>query len=145
MKLTLLSLVQSYMNRTSDFPVQSIDEVETSQQAAMIAEEVYYDFIQKFSDWEFKTQVSTLDGVTDEDKPNYLRLPDEVQRLEITTLQYNSPQELGQTRYKNISWVEPEVFLQRLGTRSSTSDNTQVVEDFGGTSFVIYNNKHLEL
>jgi len=130
------------MNRTSDFPVQSIDEVEASQQAAMIAEEVYYDFIQRFSDWEFKTKAGTLDGVTDDTRPNYLRLPDEVQRVNITTLQYNSPSQIGQTRYKDISWVEPEVFLQRLGTRSSTADNTEVVEDFGGSSFVIYNNKH---
>ena len=142
MKLTLLSLVQSYMNRTSDFPVQSIDEVETSQQAAMIAEEVYYDFIQKFSDWEFKTEVGTLDSVADLDRPNYLRLPDEVQKVSIKTLQYNSPTEIGQIRYKDVTWVEPEEFLRRLGRRSSTANNTQVVEDFGGTSFVIHNNKH---
>jgi len=130
------------MNRTSDFPVDSIFEAETSQQAAMIAEEVYYDFIQRFSDWEFKTLVGTLDGLADNTKPNYLRLPDNVQRVETSTLQYNSPISEGQVKYKTIAWVEPEEFLSRLGTRSSTAENTQTVEDFGGTTFVIRNDKH---
>jgi hypothetical protein len=142
MKLTLLSVVQSYLNRVSDFYVNSIFDSESAQQAATIAEEVYYSMTQKFRDWEFTTTLSTLDSVSDADKPNYLKLPDGLQRLHGLTLSYNNVTNDRDVDYQNVQYLEPHDFLTHMERRSDKADNTQVVEDFGGTSFVIYNNTY---
>lgn len=142
MKLTLLSVVQSYLNRVSDFYVNSIFDTETAQQAATIAEEVYYSMTQKFRDWEFTSTVATLDSVSDATKPNYLKLPDGLQRLQGLTLSYNNSNDTRDINYLPVEYLEPEDFLKHIGKRSDTLDNTQVVEDFGGTRFVIYNDRY---
>lgn len=140
MKLTLLSVVQSYLNRVSDFYVNSIFDTESAQQAATIAEEVYYSLTQKFRDWEFTTELSTLEGVGDVARPNYLKLPDGLQRLHGCTLSYNNITDDRAVDYKAVEYLEPHMFLSKMEQRSDKADNTQIVEDFGGTKFVIYNN-----
>lgn len=142
MKLTLLNVVQSYLNRVSDFYVNSIFDSESAQQAATIAEEVYYSMTQRFRDWEFTSTLSTLDGVSDPTKPNYLKLPDGLQRLHGLTLSYNKSTDLRSINYQNIEYLEPHTFLQMMEQRSEQADYTEVVEDFGGTKFVVYNNTY---
>lgn len=141
MKLTLLNVVQSYLNRVSDFYVNSIFDSESAQQAAQIAEEVYYSLTQKFRDWEFTTKVGTLDSVSDDSRPNYLRIPDNVQRIHSCTMFYNAPDNLREVNYLPVTYLEPEMFLKKMSQRSERLDYTEVVEDFGGSKFVIYNNR----
>lgn len=142
MQLTLLNVVQSYMNRTSDFPVDSIFDVETSSQVAYIAEEVYYSFIQKFRDWEFTTVVSTLDSTADSDKPNYLVFPKELQRVEQCTIEYNNSTDDVAVRYQPVHYMQPAEFLERISARTDRLPNTETVEDYGGTKFIIYNDRY---
>lgn len=142
MKLTLLSVVQSYLNRVSDFYVSSIFETESAQQAATIAEEVYYSMTQKFRDWEFTTTLSTLDSVADADKPNYLKIPDGLQRLQGLTLSYNNSTDERAVNYRSVHYLEPHDFLTKMEQRSDRLDNTEVITDFGGTKFVVYNNTY---
>lgn len=142
MKLTLLSVVQSYLNRVSDFYVNSIFESDTSQQAAQIAEEVYYSLSQKFNDWEWTTKVGTLDSVADADRPNYLKIPDNVQRLETCTMYYNNTTEEREADYRSVAYLEPHMFLEKMSRRSEKYEYAQVVEDFGGSKFVVYNNTY---
>jgi len=140
MKLTLLSVVQSYLNRVSDFYVSSIFETEASQQVATIAEEVYFSLAQKFRDWEFNTVASTLDSVTDPDRPNYLKIPDGLQHMSDLSLSYNNTTEDRAVNYIKVTYLPPKDFIAAMERRSDTADNTQVVEDFGGTKFVIQDN-----
>lgn len=142
MKLTLLSVVQSYLNRVSDFYVDSIFNSESAQQAAQIAEEVYYSLTQKLRDWEFTTTLGTLDSVTDDERPNYLKIPDNVQRIHTCTMYYNAVDNLRQVNYLPVEYLEPEMFLHKMSQRSERLGYSQVVEDFGGSKFVIYNNSH---
>lgn len=142
MKLTLLNVVQSYLNRVSDFYVNSIFDSESAQQTAQIAEEVYYSFTQRFRDWEFTTKVGTLDSVADDTRPNYLKIPDSVQRIHSCTLYYNAVDDLREVNYLPVEYLEPEMFLHRMSQRSERLSHSQVVEDFGGSKFVVYNNSH---
>lgn len=142
MKLTLLSVVQSYLNRVSDFYVDSIFNTDTSLQVAQIAEEVYYSLIQKYRDWEYTTEVGTLDSVADLSKPNYLKIPDNVQRLSQCTMSYNNSTDDLDVRYVDVKYLPPEDFLKCIERRSERVDYAQVVEDFGGTSYVIHNNAY---
>lgn len=142
MKLTLLSVVQSYLNRVSDFYVSSIFESDTSQQAAQIAEEVYYSLAQKFRDWQWKTTVGTLDSVANLERPNYLKIPDNVQRLDSCTMYYNNITDDRDVDYRKVVYLEPHMFLEKMSRRSEKYEYSQVVEDFGGSKFVVYNNTY---
>lgn len=142
MKLTLLSVVQSYLNRVSDFYVDSIFNSESAQQAAQIAEEVFYSLSQKLRDWEWTTKVGTLDSVADVTKPNYLKIPDNVQRLQTCTMYYNNTTNDLSADYRRVKYLEPEMFLFKMSQRSEKYEYAEVVEDFGGSKFVIYNNTY---
>lgn len=142
MKLTLLSVVQSYLNRVSDFYVDSIFNSESAQQAAQIAEEVFYSLSQKLRDWEWTTKVGTLDSVADIDKPNYLKIPDNVQRIQSCTMFYNNTTEDLESDYRCVDYLEPEMFLEKMRQRSEKYEYAQIVEDFGGSKFVIHNNAY---
>lgn len=144
MKLTLLGVVQSYLNKTSGFYVNSIFDTDESQQVAQIAEEVYYSLVQRFRDWEFTTTVTTLDSVSDTTKPNYLQIPSNVQRLKDCTLEYNNSTDDVSVRYTRVEYLPPELFLKQVNKHNVRADNAEVVEDHNGTKFVIVNNKYPE-
>jgi len=142
MKLTLLSVVQSYLNKSSDFYVDSIFNSDVAQQAAQIAEECYYTLIQKFRDWQFTTSSATLGSVSDVTKPNYLKIPDNVQRIDQSTLSYNNTESDVLVNYRPVIYLSNESFLDMVQSRTDKLANTEIVEDFGGTKFVVYNNRH---
>lgn len=142
MQLTLLNVVQSYMNRTSDFPVSSIFDVDTSQQAAMIAEEVYYSLIQKFRDWEFTTVVKTLDSTGDSTKPNYLVMPPELQRIDTPVIEYNNITNDRDVDYQRVHYLQPHEFLDYVNKTNESTPNTEIVTDYEGTKFVIHNKRY---
>ena len=142
MQLTLLGVVQSYLNRTSDFYVNSIFETDVSQQVAQIAEEVYYSLTQKFRNWQFTSKVGTLDSLVDLGKPNYLVIPDKIQRISDSEIFYNNSDERTSLNYKKVHYLSPKEFLERVSVVSPNLANTQTVEDFGGTKFTIFNNRY---
>lgn len=142
MKLTLLSVVQSYLNKSSDFYVDSIFGSDVAQQAAQIAEECYYSLVQRFRDWQFITVAGKLDGVQDPSKPNYLKIPDNVQRIDQGTLSYNNTDPETLVNYRPVLYLSPELFLSKIQHRTDRSLNSEVVTDFSGTKFVVLNNRH---
>ena len=146
MKLTLLSVTQSYLNRTSGFYVNSIFETDESQQVAQIAEEVYYSLIQKLPNLQFTTALGQLESVADTTKPNYLRIPDNVSRIQESTIEYNFTDfDKGiSTQYRPVKYLHPTEFLALLKGRSSTNANVQEVKDFNETVLLILNDKHPE-
>ncbi len=144
MKLTLLSVVQSYLNRVSDFYVDSINDTEVSLQVAQIAEEVYYQLIQRFRDWEFTTKVGTLDAISDVNRPNLLLIDSSVQRVDLARFEYNNTDgDNGVTvNYRPVTYLEPEAFSSLMSQRTSNLDNTTVVTDLDGSKYVVYTNRH---
>lgn len=133
MNYTLLGVVQSYLDRTSGFYVNSIFESDESQQIAHIAEEVFYDLEGYYRDSEFTSQLVTLDHVGDTSKPNYLQLPSDVQRVRGSKLSY-----LVNNKYNELIYLSPEAFLEYLDHQL---DGTLEVTDFSGVKFSIREDK----
>lgn len=142
MQLTLLGVVQSYLNRTSDFYVNSIFETDVSQQVAQIAEEVYYSLTQKFRNWQFTSKVGTLDSLVDLSRPNYLVIPDNIQRIQDSEIFYNNSDYTRSLNYQKVHYLAPSEFLKQVDKVSPTTANTQIVEDFNGGKFVVFNNRY---
>lgn len=139
---TLLDVVQGYLDATDGFPVNSIDDTEEAQQVANIAEIIFDEVIADIRDWGRARQLVQLDALADSTKPNYLRLPTDVMRLNESVIRYNKATgDAGDStlRYEEVCYLRPDDFLEHLNARSTNSTNTQIITDFSGVQFVIRN------
>lgn len=146
MNYTLLGIVQSYLNRTDGFYVNSIFETDESQQIAQIAEEVFYSLAEENRDTLTFQKDVNLDAVSDISKPNYLLIPDNIQRIQESKLWYNVAK-IGDSSaflsYKEIEYLTPLEFMNLTNQRTVNSTNSNVVEieGYDGTKTAIINNK----
>lgn len=143
MKRTLLQVVQSYLNRTSSFYVNSIFETEESQQAAQIAEEIYYEMVQEYPNLLFIQKDRTLDAVSDPDKPNFLLIPQNLQDIRDSKIFYNVAQEdFGQSlMWKEITYLSPVEFIQTTQGGDDKDPSTIVVKGFDKQSMLVQTNQ----
>ena len=138
-KMTLLQIVQDILNDLDSDEVNSLDDTIESQQVAQIVKSCYHEMISN-RDWPHLQRLIKMDAVNDIDKPNYLRLPNEVK--ELTFFKYDC-HKLGSDKVelKDIRYKEPDAFLRFVSNRNSTQDNVQTVLDFSGTKLLVINNQ----
>lgn len=141
-KLTLLAVVNHYMDATDGFRVSSIDDTLESQQVASICEKVFNDLVNDVFSSGLTENLVQLESLADSAKPNYLKLPDTAMRVNDSRVMYNVTNgESGAStlNYKEIEYLRPEDFLDLIGKRSTNTTNTQIVTDFSGYQMVIKN------
>lgn len=146
MKYTLLSIVQSFLNRTDGFYVDSIFDTDESQQVAQIAEEVFYSLAEEYRNLLHLQKDINLDAVSDTSRPNYLLIPDNIQRIQDSRLWYNSAK-IGDTTstlaYKELTYLTPLEFMDLVNSRvvSTDDDNVEKVQGYDGTYMTVINNQ----
>lgn len=144
MKATLLEVVQNYLNRTDGFYVNSIFETDESQQVAEIAQEVFYNLYSYIRNAEFSTELRTLDAVSDVDRPNYLRIPDVVHRIQDSQVYYDvaDTENNDVVNYVPLAYLPPEEFLEMTSRLvKDTNAEYTIVQDFNRTRFAVQNNQ----
>lgn len=143
-KKTLLEVVQAYLDTTDGDQVNSINDTIESQQVAAIAEQVFDNVIGAIRDWKFTQKVRLLEAVSDNTKPNYLKIPDIVTDLKDNNLYYNRTTTAEPTAvdYQRVEYLEPGEFQALMNCRSTATPNSQVVTGFNSVKFVVINNKH---
>jgi hypothetical protein len=87
-----------------------------------------------------------LTALSDSTKPNYLRIPDNVDHIP-DTFEYNKSDDSPiKQEYQDVFWLEPREFLRRIRGLDSSSVDVLVVNDFNGsTELLILNNKMPEV
>ena len=131
------------MDRTSGFPVASIDDLDEALQVASVAEDVFYEMVQEYPNLLFTQKDRTLDSVSDTDRPTYLAIPSKIQRIQDSVFYYNVADGVSTTlEYKQIPYVTPLEFLQRTSTYDDASDNVEVITGFNGQKMSIITNEH---
>lgn len=138
MQRTLLQVVQSYLDRTSGFYVDSIFETDESQQVAKIGEDVFYRMLQEYPNLLFTMQEMTLDSLADTTKPNYLSIPQRIQKIQESKIYYNVSRTDNEISFKEIKYLPPTKFTDYVTTRG-TSTNTETVIGFDGSETVVPN------
>lgn len=136
MQRTLLQVCQTYLDATSGFYVDSIFDTDESQQVANIAERIYYKMVQAYPNLLFTMKERTLDAVSDTDRPNYMLLPKDVQKVKESKLYYNVATESGEVNYKEVQYLTPLDFVSQTNRASSTT-NTMIVEGYDDNKMVI--------
>ena len=137
MKRTLLQAVQEYLDATSGFYVDSIFDTDESQQVAKIAERVYYQMVQSYDNLLFTMDELNLESVADPDKPNYMLLPERVQKIQESQLWYNVSTDVDVLNYKQVKYLPPLDFIAQ--TLHSSTATSIIVEGYNNTKMPVKN------
>lgn len=137
-KMTLLEIVQDILNDMDSDEVNGIDDTIESQQVAQIVKSCYHEIISN-SNWPHLRKLIKLDAVNDLQRPNYLKLPNEVKELILFKYDVHKP-DSGRIEQREVKYKQPDAFLRYLSYRDNTLDNIQVVDDFSGTQLLVYTN-----
>lgn len=142
-KLTVLDMVQDIANDLDTEEINSINDTVESVQIAQILKTTYFELIAN-RNWPHLRQTTKFNSVSDTDRPTHLQVPELFK--EVLVFNYNKRRESTPTRdsWEEIEYLEPEEFLHKTNTRNLTNTNVDSVEDFGGASFLIMNDRHPE-
>lgn len=141
--LTLLQAVQTCLQYSGSFEVNSIFDTDESERTARLAREVYYRVVDRTKDTQFDTFVGTLDGIIDTDAPNYLALPDAVRSIQDSRIRYNVA-DTPDVVYRDVQYVTNQEFLD-IVQQNRTGDNVQkVIDPLLGAEYLIRTDKHPE-
>lgn len=139
MKMTLVEIVQNILSSMDSDDVNFIDDTEESIQVATVVQETYYHIISQ-KDWKHTERVVELESVSDADRPNLLRMPDNI--LEMWNLRYEKVGDESNARaFAKVQYEKPNDFLDRVYTRELDGDNIIEVT-LDGIPYFIYNDRH---
>lgn len=141
-KMNLLDLVQDILSDMNSDEVNSIHDTIESTQVAQIVKSTYFELISG-KNWPHLKRLMTLESSTDNTKPVYLLVPENVNRLE--TFEYNKRRvEDLRAYYSPIKYLEPDDFLRRSSALDNTQETVEEIVDFSGTVFFVKNDRHPE-
>lgn len=138
MKRTLLDMVQDILSAIDADEVNSIDDTIEATQVASILKNVYFNMASN-RNWSGQRRLIQFDHSGTPDKPTHLLSPDNIK--EVHLFQYDCAKDPSKMEYREIKYMEPDVFLRRCGGYSPSTQNTEVIRDFGGTPLAIITNK----
>ncbi len=136
MKKTLLQIVQDILSDISSDEVNSITDTVESQQVAQIVRSTY-ESMMTTRNWAHMRKLIQLDSLSDEDYPNYLRLPEQLK--ELVSLAYQCGTD--KVEYKDLKYKEPDVFLRFVNARNSSLTNVQQITDPSGVKLLVINDQ----
>jgi len=136
-KLTLLDVVNTYMDLTDGYRVSSIDDVIESQQVASIAEKVFNDLSTDVFGESLSQNLVQLEASGDNLKPNYMSLPVDIKDIIEDVVYYKD----SDGRYLQVQWLIPQEFLDKVNQVKLGETNTIAVTDESGVVFNIRNDK----
>ena len=143
-KLTLLQVVQKTLEALNLNEVNSISDSPDAEQVAQIAQDTWYELLNQ-SEWPFSIRLEQLESVADNTKPNYLRIPDEVTRIDQIKYDNTDPDDavdaVDLVNIDNIKWLSPQDFLNMTQGRNTQQDTITTITDYNGVRYHIYNDR----
>lgn len=129
-------MVQSILNSMDKENVNSITDLEESQQIALTIKETY-DNLMTDRDWSFLKLVTQLQAVGDLTQPTKIKIPVSIRKIE--KLKYNK-KELGDTtnKFLDVTYLSPVDFINIVCSRSSDDSNAVVSTLETGVPMVIH-------
>lgn len=138
-RLSLLEIVQRTLNAMNHDSVNSINSTVESRQIAEEARVTYYDLMDR-DDWPHLIQHVQLEGLADTSRPNFMRIPQNVVRID--DLRYESTREDDtQRHFQKVMFLHPTEFLDLVLNRNSNDANTITVKNNNKIDMFIITNK----
>lgn len=133
MKQTLLKIVQDTLDIIDGDEVNSISDTIEAEQIVTIAEGIYDQLLTNREIPERNTLLK-VEALGQLAKPNYLLLPTDLDKLAF--IRYNIKTELEPV-YRDMIYVESDVFITQYASNDSTVEETKIVTDFSGVQLII--------
>lgn len=135
MKMTLLDIVQTILNKMNSDEVNSIGDTTESMQ---VAEEVKTTFYHMWGNIEqpYQYNLIPLEASIDVTRPTHMRVPENVDSFKW--IKYNAGTN-SEPNYIDVQYLSPEEFLWRNSKYTDTS-YSQTVQDFSGSYIVVQSN-----
>lgn len=138
-KFTLLQVVQKTLEALGSNEVNSLSDTVEAEQIAVMAQDAYYELMNQ-KEWPHLLNLKQLESVADATKPNYLRIPDDTVRIDQVKYDNTDPLDstLGELIHINeVTWCEPEKFLDITQARNTERDDVVTITDFSGIRYHI--------
>jgi hypothetical protein len=140
-KMTLLEIVQNILSAMESDYVNSLSETTEGLEVADVVKETYFDLINNVLDLPEHRQLINLTGLSDTSHPNYLKLPDNVKRIEW--FKYNKETATDtDLNYQPITYLEPHEFIMRVNSREESDADVTAYSDFAAGQLLIDTSKH---
>lgn len=144
-KLTMLQVVQKTMEALNLDEVNSISDSPDAEQIAQIAQDSAYELLNQ-SEWPFSIRYTQLESIADSDRPNYLRIPDEVTRIDFIRYDKTDPADQDENGFDlvkipEIKWLAPEEFLEMSLQRNTQIGEVSTIQNFNGAKINIYTDR----
>ena len=136
-KLTLVEMTQNILSAMDSDEVNSITDTVESLQVAEVIRETYDELFANYDIPEFKA-LTQLEGLADTDKPNYMKIPDDVDKIEWLKYDYYTD---SATDYTTLTYLTPEQFFEITSSRAA-ADDTIEVDDDSGVRLWIFDNQN---
>ena len=139
-RATLKEVVEHYMRKTNGFSIDS----EEATSVAYIGEEVFYRICQAYRDLQFMETILQLDALGDLDRPNQLRIPNNVTRIQDSKIRYNctdTPRGIT-NNYRDVQYLPVQEFLDIVLPYTGLNSNKEDVQDTSGFVYSIRTDKH---
>jgi hypothetical protein len=127
------------LNDMDSDEVNSIDDTVESQQVAQIIRTCYFEMMEN-RNWPHQQKLVQLEGLSDTDKPNYLKLPENLKELSAFKYEVQKVSDTN-TKLRDVIYKEPDAFLRMISSRNSDNTNVLEVEDFSGSKLLILNDQ----
>lgn len=134
-KMTLLEMVQNIASAIESDEISSITDTTESLQIAEVIKETFYEQFNNIMVPEFRGLIQ-LDDVSDLTRPNYLKVPADVNKIEW--IKYKDFR--NSDKFTDVQYIEPDDFLERQLQYHSTSGNVFLTTDPSGITYYITNN-----
>lgn len=115
-KLTNLELVQNILSSMDSDNVNSISDTEEAQQVQTVLKEVYNNIISRRR-WEFLKKTRQLENVSDVTRPNKMKIPDNVTRVECFQWQTRDVVDVDHKPWKELRYLAPCDFIRHVQSR----------------------------
>lgn len=142
MKMTLLEIIQSVLSSMDSDEVNDIHDTVESRQVAEACKEVYYELM-SYRDWDHLYKWRSLGALSNSQYPNYLRIPEDVGRMEIFKYEVTEPSDTHRV-ISEICYKSPAEFIDIVHTRRSSEPNILTVTNHDGIDMFIKNDKSPE-
>ena len=137
MKMSLIDMTQDILNDMNSDEVNSINDTPESLQVANIIRTTYFEIISD-RDWPHLRTLMAVDSLSDASKPNYLKLPEDCQKISKIKYNLKNPN-TDPDNYQDVDYLHPDDFLDYVAARRSDSDCVDTITDFSGVPLLIVN------
>lgn len=137
--MTLLEIVQNTLSSMDSDPVNSISDTPDSRQIIEVAKETYFEVMMR-DHWPHLGELIQLESVSDVTRPNYLRIPDNIFRVD--EFRYDKQKfDAFKPNYTEVIYCPPSEFLKMIYSRNPSASNIIEVKNFNKVSLYIYTDK----